>query len=282
MICFARQIARRWDRIRSRLNRPGQIPYATSFDYDQTGANSLYNALASAPGAPVHAWVLVAGVLHVLEIARQCEFDRRSSPIVVQQDGNYAAERGLRRSTCGIRCALDRLCMSCRSARGTALRAHGWESNVFGDWRLQNIVTWHTGTPFTAYLGGGASNNSGTGANFSERAEQVGDPNTAYLWRNGARLSSIPARSGPGRGNVWRRTARGDRRAVQLQLERFAREIISGSDHASAAPVDVRWEVQNLTNTPSFTGISTVLGIDDFWADNFGGIDADDGCDSEV
>src|ERR1700676_2268418 len=48
--------------------------------------------------------------------------------------------------------------------------------HVLGNWRLLNIITWRTGNPFTALLGGTASDN-GTGASFSLRPDRGGNPN---------------------------------------------------------------------------------------------------------
>ena len=94
---------------------------------------------------------------------------------VEQQDGNLHAEYGL--STFDIRNQF-RLISMWQLPFGQRYRRanHGWEQKVFGDWRLQNIFTWQTGTPFTALLGGVASDN-GTGANFSLRPNIVGNPN---------------------------------------------------------------------------------------------------------
>jgi hypothetical protein len=235
------------------------IPYATSFDYDQTGANSIYNALQAR---------LVHRFTHGLSLQAFYTFSKSldnassiggSSPIVVQQDGNYAAERGL--SSFDMRHQV-RLMTLYELPFGERHRfgASGWAQHVFGDWRLQNIVTWHTGSPFTAYLGGGASNNSGTGANFSERAEQVGDPNMGICGGTALNFFNTGAFAVPATGTY------GDERRGAIEGP------CSFSWNASLAKsfrfgprerqhhVDVRWEVQNLTNTPSFSGIATTLG----------------------
>ncbi|HVB55592.1 MAG TPA: hypothetical protein VNE63_04040 [Candidatus Acidoferrales bacterium] len=95
-----------------------------------------------------------------------------SAPVVVQQDGNYAAERGL--SSFDMRHQF-RLFSVYELPFGERSRwaNHGWKEHALGNWRLLNIVTWHTGTPLTALLGGSAANNSGTGSNFSERADRL-------------------------------------------------------------------------------------------------------------
>ena len=70
------------------------IPYATGFTFDQSGANSIYNALQV---RLVHRFT--HGVSAQLQYTYSKSLDNASSiggggGVVVQQDGNYAAERG--------------------------------------------------------------------------------------------------------------------------------------------------------------------------------------------
>jgi hypothetical protein len=235
------------------------IPDATSFDYDQSGANSLYNALqVRLVHRFTHGIMLQAFYTYSKSLDNASSIGG-SSPIVVQQDGNYAAERGL--SSFDMRHQV-RLMSVYELPFGERHRfaVHGWENQVFGGWRLMNMVTWHTGMPFTAYLGGGASNNSGTGANFSERAEQVGNPNVGLC--GGAALDffntgafAVPP---PGTyGNERRGAIEGP---CSLSWNISLAKSFRFGPRERQHHVDARWEVQNLTNTPSFTGISTTFG----------------------
>ena len=152
-----------------------QIPYANSFYYDQSGANSIYNALQV---RLVHRFTKGVSFQAFYTFAKSLDNASTiggSAPVVVQQDGNYAAERGL--SSFDVRHQV-RVFSVYELPFGEHHRYgnHGWAEHVLSNWRLQNIVTWQTGTPVTAYLGGTAADN-GTGASFSLRAEQIGDPN---------------------------------------------------------------------------------------------------------
>jgi trimeric autotransporter adhesin len=236
-----------------------RIPYATSFDYDQSGADSLYNALQVR---------LVHRFTHGIMLQAFYTFSKSldnassiggSSPIVVQQDGNYAAEWGL--SSFDMRHQV-RLMSLWELPFGERHRFanHGWENRLLGDWRLMNLVTWHTGSPFTAYLGGGAANNTGTGANFSERAEQVGDPNLGICGGTALDFFNTGAFAVPQAG-----TYGNERRGAiegpcsfswNLSLAKSFRFGPRERQHSVMA----RWEVQNVTNTPSFSGISTTVG----------------------
>jgi trimeric autotransporter adhesin len=234
-----------------------QIPGATSFYFDQSGANSIYNALQV---RLVHRFTKGLSIQAVYTFSKS--LDNASSigggsPVVVQQDGNFAAERGL--SSFDVRHQL-RMFTVYELPFGEHHRygTHGWAMHAFGNWRLQNIVTWHTGTPFTALLGGTASDN-GTGASFSLRPNQVGNANQGIC--GGSPLAFFNT-------NVF----------VQPAVTQYGNEqrgSIEGpcsfSWNASLAKgfrfgpqerhrIDIRWEVQNLTNTPSFNGLGATLG----------------------
>jgi len=236
-----------------------QIPYATSFDYDQSGADSLYNALQVR---------LVHRFTHGFTMQVFYTFSKSlddassiggTSPIVVQNDQNFRGEWGL--STFDMRHQV-RLMSVWELPLGERHRylSHGWENRVFGNWRLQNLVTWHTGNPFTAYLGGGASNNSGTGANFSERAEQEGDPNVGICGGSALDFFNTSAFATPTQGTYGNERRGAIEGPCSFSWNVSLAKSFRFGPRERQHHVDVRWEVQNLTNTPSFTGISTTFG----------------------
>ncbi len=238
-----------------------QIPYATGFTFDQSGANSLYNALQLR---------LIHRFTHGLSIQGTYTFakslDNASSigggaPVVVQQDGNYAAERGL--SSFDVRHQFRAYSMyELPFGERNRVANHGWTEHVLGNWRVLNIFTWQTGTPRTALLGGLASDN-GTGANFSLRADQVGDPNTGICGGTTLAFFNTAAFSVPPTGQY------GDARRNSIEGPcmfnwnfSLAKSFRFGADHAHR--LEARWEIQNLTNTPNYTGLSTVVGSSTF------------------
>lgn len=238
-----------------------QIPYATSFYYDQSGARSLYNALQA---RIVHRYTHGLSIQGVYTFGKSLDNASTiggTSPVVVQQDGNYAAQYG--RSSFDIRHQV-RLFSVWELPFGERHRYgdRGWAEHLFGNWRLQNIITWQTGLPETALLGGIASDN-GTGANFSLRAEQVGNPSFGVCGGSQAAFFNTAAFTTPPAGQY------GDE----------SRGAISGpcsfSWNASLAKsfrygpeqrhhVDVRWEIQNVANHVNFSGVSTLLGSSTF------------------
>ena len=236
-----------------------KIPYASAFDYDQSGANSLYNALQIRLFHRFTHGIMVMAMYTFSKSLDNASSIGGASPIVVQQDGNYAAERGL--SPFDMRHQVRLMSMwELPFGERHRLAASGWENRVFGDWRLMNMVTWHTGLPFTAYLGGGAANNSGTGANFSERAEQVGDPNTGVCGGTALDFFDAGAFAVPAvgtYGNERRGAIEGPCGLTwNLSLAKSFRYGPRERQHS----VTAQWSVNNLTNTPSFSGISTTVG----------------------
>ena len=234
-----------------------QIPYANSFYYDQSGANSIYNALQVR---------LVHRFTHGLSLQAFYTFSKSldnastiggTTPVVVQQDGNYAAEWGL--SSFDVRDQLRFLTLyELPFGEHHHLATHGWAEKALSNWRLQNILTWQTGTPVTAYLGGTESDN-GTGASFSLRPDQVAQPNLGICGGSPLAFFNTAAFATPATGTY------GDERRGSIEGPCKFNWNMSLAKSFRFGPrerhhLDIRWEVQNLTNTPAFSGLSATLG----------------------
>jgi trimeric autotransporter adhesin len=238
-----------------------QIPNANSFYFDQSGANSIYNALQVRLVHRFTHGISLQGFYTFAKSLDNASTIGGSSPIVVQQDGNFAAERGL--SSFDVRHQV-RVFSVYELPFGEHHRYgnHGWAVHALSNWRLQNIVTWQSGTPVTAYLGGLQSDN-GTGASFSLRADQIGNPNEGIC--GGAPLSffntaafATPAPTDY--GNEHRGAIEGSCKFNwNASLAKSFRFGPQERHH-----LDIRWEVQNLSNTPNFSGLSTSLGSSSF------------------
>ena len=124
-----------------------------------------------------------------------------------------------------------------------------------------NIFTWQTGTPVTVLLGGVASDN-GTGANFSLRPNITGNPNLGICGGSPAAyfntlVFSLPtdASNNLTYGNEPRGAVEGP---CQISWNgSLAKTFRFGPEQRHI--VNVAWQVQNLTNTPNFTGLGSVL-----------------------
>jgi trimeric autotransporter adhesin len=239
-----------------------QIPDANSFYYDQSGANSIYNALQV---RLVHRFT--RGISFQAFYTFSKSLDNAStiggtSPVVVQQDGNYAAEWGL--SSFDIRDQLRFLTLyELPFGEHHRLATHGWAEHVLSNWRLQNIITWQTGTPVTAYLGGTAANNNGTGANFSLRPDQVEQPNLGICGGSPLDFFNTAAFATPASGDY------GNERRGAIEGPCKFNWNMSLAKSFRFGPrerhhLDIRWEIQNLTNTPAFSGLSATTGSSSF------------------
>jgi trimeric autotransporter adhesin len=238
-----------------------QIPDANSFYYDQSGANSIYNALQV---RLVHRFTRGVSIQAFYTFSKSLDNASTiggTTPVVVQQDNNFAAERGL--SSFDVRhqfrfFSVYELPFGEHHRYGT----HGWAEHILGNWRLQNVVTWQTGTPVTAYLGGTATDN-GTGASFSLRAEQVGDPNVSICGGTPTGFFNTAAFNTPAPtqyGNESRGAIEGPCKfSWNASLAKSFRFGPQERHH-----LDIRWEIQNFSNTPNFSGLSTTLGSSSF------------------
>lgn len=233
-------------------------PLATGFLYDQSGANSIYNALQV---RVVHRFASGFSLQGIYTFAKS--LDNASSigggtPVIVEQDGNYAAERGL--SSFDIRHQFRAYSMyELPFGERKRMANHGWTEHLFGNWRLMNIFTWQTGTPSTALLGGTASDN-GTGTNFTLRAEQVGNPNFGLCGGGSASFFNVNAFTTPAAGQYGneRRGAIEGPCSFSWNMS-FGKSFRFGQTERGRR-LDARWEIQNLTNTPHFTGVGTTVG----------------------
>jgi trimeric autotransporter adhesin len=238
-----------------------QIPYANSFYFDQSGANSIYNGLQV---RLVHRFTKGFQLQAFYTFSKSLDNASTiggTSPVVVQQDGNYHAEWGL--SSFDVRDQV-RLSTLYELPFGEHHRYgnHGWTAKVFSNWRWQNIVTWQTGNPLTAYLGGPSANN-GTGAAFSLRADQIGNPNLGVCGGSTLAFFNTAAFATPSP------TSYGDEHRGAIEGAcKFSWNTSLGKTYRFGPQerhhLDVRWEAQNLSNTPSFSGLSTLVGSSSF------------------
>jgi trimeric autotransporter adhesin len=240
-----------------------RIPNAGGFTFDQSGANSIYNAIQARLVHRFSQGFTVQGIYTFAKSLDNASTIGGSSGVVVQNDDNFAAERGL--SSFDIRHQV-RLFSMYELPFGERKRwaQHGWSEHVFGNWRIMNVLTWQTGTPYTALVGGNASDRTGTGANFSERPDQVGDPNLGICGGSPLAFFNTAAFALPPSsrfGDAARTTIEGP--CTFNWNVSLAKSFLFGPSDRQHR-FEARWEVQNLTNTPNFNGLSTLLGSSTF------------------
>jgi hypothetical protein len=239
-----------------------RIPNAPGFTYDTFGASSIYHALQVRLQKRMTRGMMLMGTYTFGKSIDNASSIGGGAQVVALDDLNFNAERGL--SSFDIRHRFQASYMyELPFGERRRWARKGWPAAVFGNWSLNGNATLSTGTPFTARVLGSAANNSGTGANFSERADQVGDPvlpwseRTVQRWFNTDAFALPP----PGRfGNAARNTIPGPG-TVMFNFS-VGKGIRFGSDNQRR--LDLRWEVQNLFNTPNFSGLGTVVNASNF------------------
>jgi hypothetical protein len=239
-----------------------RIPNAPGFTYDTSGASSIYHAMqVRLQKRMARGWMLM-GVYTFGKSIDNASTIGGGAQLLVQDDNNFDAERGL--SSFDIRHQF-RGGWAWELPFGERKRwaNKGWQAALLSNWTMNGNATINTGTPFTARILGNAANNSGTGNNLSERADQVGDPQLSRDQRTPLHYFNTAAfvLPAPGTfGNAARNTIPGPG-TVQFNMS-AGRFIRLGKD--GQRRLDLRWEAQNIFNTPNFTGLNTVVNSSTF------------------
>lgn len=238
-----------------------QVANAGDFIYDTSGATSIFNALqVRLQQRTTH------GVGFNVIYTYGKSMDDASSigggtSVVVQNPGDLHAEWGL--SSFDVRQQL-RSTYFYEIPLGDRHRfaQKGISADLFGNWRFSGNITAQTGTPFSA-TETGALGNTGGGGSFSTRPDQICNPNlpsnerTPFVFFNTACFVAAPAGAF---GNAPRNSIEGPGSFTwNVQMAKW---FPFGKDQTHR--VDIRWEITNLTNTPHFTGLSTVVGSSTF------------------
>lgn len=230
---------------------------ATGFTYDTSGASSIYHALVLRLQKRYSHGLLLQGIYTYGKSIDDASSIGGGAQVVVQNDMDFRAERGL--STFDMRQQF-RAVSTYELPFGEKKRwaTHGLPEHVLGNLRINVVATMNTGTPYTARVLGSASDNTGTGSNFSERANQIGNPNLPSSERTPLDFFNTAAFLLPVAGeygDAARNTITGPG-SFNINTA-VARTFRFGPDGQHR--LEARWEIQNLTNTPNFTGLNTVV-----------------------
>jgi trimeric autotransporter adhesin len=170
-----------------------QIPYATSFTYETSQANSTFNA-----GQVRFTRRFARGVSWVLLYTRSKSIDDASSfsgpgGTVVQFIDNLNLERGLSAFDQRNNLQTTFLLSSPVGVHGL-LRNGGWATKTLAGWTVSGTFTAASGLPLTALVSGNLSNTAGLAGSGSTRAEATGLPVSAagYPYFNQAAFTTPP------------------------------------------------------------------------------------------
>jgi hypothetical protein len=225
------------------------------FTYDTSGANSIYNALQVRVQKRMTHGLMINGTYTYGKSIDNASTIGGGQQVIVQDINNFEAERGL--SSFDVRNML-RLNYSYALPFGDRepYFTRGWKRRAFGDWRISGSVSAQTGTPYTALVDDPACEI--LPGEFSERANQVADsalPASARTTTDWFNTAAFAEPAGSCIGDAPRNTIIGPGSfTTNFSVNRG---IQYGRD--GLRRVDLAWNVTNLTNTPNFSGLSTVV-----------------------
>jgi hypothetical protein len=155
-----------------------QIPYATSFTYETSQANSIFHA-----GQVRLTRRFARGISAVMLYTRSKSIDDASNfsgtgGTVVQFIDNLGLERGLSNFDQRNNLQTTFLLSSPVGVHGM-LRNGGWATRTLAGWTVSGTFAAANGTPLTALVAGNLSNTGGLAAAGSTRAEATGLPISA-------------------------------------------------------------------------------------------------------
>ena len=237
-----------------------RISNASDFTYETAGGDSIYH------GFQFRAQKRMSNGLRMLFLYTLGHSIDDASVVgaghisgLVQDYHNLAAERG--NSFFDIRNDI-------RSTFGYDLpfgdRRHwlrsGMGAKLFGNWQVTGTTQYASGNHLTPYIS--ASFTNSVGPLFSQRPDQVGNPNLPASQRTTGQFFNVSAFSIPAPGtfgNASRGTIVGPSTFnVNMALER---RMHFGPD--GKYTFQFRWETQNLTNSVNYSNIITVIDATD-------------------
>ena len=183
---------------------------------------------------------------------------------VAQSYLDLQAERGLSVFDVRHRLIIDHNYELPFGDRRRFLNHGGALARMFGNWQISGITTLSSGTPYTARILGNQSNNTGTGAYSSQRADATGasvslpgDERTTLDFFNAGAFTLPPNGQF---GNAGRNTIPGPGTInFDMSLSRF----LTFSQEKGIRG-EFRVQANNIFNTPNFGGLATVVNAQDF------------------
>ncbi|PYV37740.1 MAG: hypothetical protein DMG06_27270, partial [Acidobacteria bacterium] len=173
-------------------------------------------------------------------------------------DNNLRAERGLSTFDMRHQLNINYVYEFPFGERKRFLSHGGLPARIFSGWSLSGITTLQSGSPYTARILGNSINNSGTGANQSERADATGLPvelpeslqTVAHFFNSDAFTLPTPGRF----GDAGRNTIIGP---GTLNFNMALAKVIRFSPDGKR--LEFRTQATNIFNTPNFNGLGVIV-----------------------
>ncbi|MFI5176362.1 MAG: TonB-dependent receptor domain-containing protein, partial [Terriglobia bacterium] len=241
-----------------------QIGNAEGFLYDTSGASSIFHALQVRVQRRMTRGFAVQGMyIFGKSIDDASSIGGAGGGTVVQDESNLRADRGLSSFDVRHRVILNGSYEFPFGDRKRWLSKDSFLARVFGDWQLSGNAIVQSGNYFTPRVLGSAINNSGTGANQSERADFTGLPislpsdqqTVAHFFNTLAFVDPPPGSFGDAGRNIIPGPGLFN---VNMALNKIIRTRWEGKR------IELRTQVQNVFNHPNFTQLNTVVDSTNF------------------
>jgi hypothetical protein len=240
-----------------------RIEEAGNFTFETSGAASVYHALQLQMSRRFARGVSLMGNYTWSKSIDNAAGIGGGGRLVVQDDNNFRAERGL--SSFDVRHRLNfNYMLELPFGPGRKfLATPGAAARLLSGWAFTGNAALSSGSPYTARILGNASNNSGTGGSQSERADATGQTvdlpaseRTLTRWFNTAAFALPKAGVF---GNAGRNTIIGP---GSILFNMSATKDIQIDDNGRS--LSFIWQVNNVFNKPNFTGLGTVVNASNF------------------
>jgi hypothetical protein len=236
------------------------IQNAQGFTYNTSGGNSIFHAVQFRMQGRASRYMRFGANYTLGKSVDNASSIGGGQQVIAQDSANLAAEHGY--SSFDVRHQF-RANYSYDLPFGERRRfaRTGWTNTLLGDWSLTSTLNIRSGLPFTARVFDSACQI--LPGVYSERANQISDPSLPSDLRTVQQFFNTAAFVLPGTGctgSAERNTIRGP--------GSFTLGMSLGKnlhlDRDGQRNLNIRWEVNNLTNTPNFTGLSTVVNSSTF------------------
>jgi Carboxypeptidase regulatory-like domain len=237
---------------------------ALQFTYETFGADSIYNGVEVGLRRNFHSGLAIFGTYTFSKSIDDASSIGGAGGVVAQDPFDLQAERGLSAFDARHKFRAFVMYQLPFGEEKRWLHGGGIAARALGNWRIMNNATIQSGTPYTARVLGNLSNNNGSGANFSERADATGLPvslpasqRTAQEYFNTAAFTLPPAGQ---LGNAGRNTIPGPP-LISFNSSLGKQFIFSREKGVNG---EFRIEANNVFNTANYGGLSTVVNAADF------------------
>jgi hypothetical protein len=234
------------------------VSNAQGFLYDTSGASSIFHSMQLRLQRRFTSALSANGNYVYGKSIDNASSIGGAQETVALIDNNLRAERGLSAFDMRHQFNLNSVYEFPLGERKRFLSHKGLASRIFGDWSLSTTATLQSGSPYTARILGSSINNSGTGANQSERADSTGlvaalpdaERTVNHFFNTAAFALPLPGRF----GNAGRNTIIGPgTKQLNLALNKVFRLSRDGKR------LEFRAQSTNVLNTPNFSGLGTVI-----------------------